>query len=72
MAATVACGAFEGSCEFVGAEGPSKGKRMTNPATGAALGWAPKYPSFAAFMAETKGSDWYSETERAPVGAPHA
>ncbi|GFR46023.1 hypothetical protein Agub_g7282 [Astrephomene gubernaculifera] len=36
-----------------------RGKVVSNPATRAALGgWAPRYPSFAAFMA-AGGKDWY-------------
>ena len=37
MAATLASGAFQGSCTFTGAEGPVKGKRMSNAATRAQL-----------------------------------
>ena len=45
MAATLASGAFQGSVKFTGAEGPVKGKRMSNAATRAQLQWQPKYPS---------------------------
>lgn len=37
MAATLASGAFQGSYKFTGAEGPVKGKRMSNEATRAQL-----------------------------------
>ncbi|KAL6757910.1 hypothetical protein V8C86DRAFT_2613010, partial [Haematococcus lacustris] len=42
--------------------GASQGKRADNSATRDALGgWAPKYDSFSAFMAEHGGRDWYSD-----------
>lgn len=47
MAATLDSGAFQGSVTFTAPEGPVKGKRMSNPATRAQLGWQPKYPSYA-------------------------
>lgn len=56
------------------ADAPSKGKRMTNPATRAALGgWAPKYESFAAFCAGG-GKDAYNSDPRLGrvEGAAHA
>lgn len=55
-------------------DGPSKGKRMANPRTRAALGgWAPKYESFAAFCAGG-GKDAYADAKMVAVaeGAAHA
>ena len=60
MDAVIATGNFEGSCVFTGEEGKDKGKRVSNAKTRAELGWAPKYSSFAAFMKETGGSDFYT------------
>ncbi len=59
MDAAEACGAFEGAAEFTGAPGRSRGKRLDNAATRAALGWAPRYASFADFAA-AGARDWYS------------
>ena len=75
MAATLRSGAFPGAAyKFTGAEGPVKGKRMSNAATRAQLRWEPKYPSFASFM-EGGAKDWYNAgagAGKAPVGMPHA
>eukprot|EP00873_Tetraselmis_striata_P042185 jgi/Tetstr1/462449/TSEL_007447.t1 len=49
-------------CTFTGAPpegGAASGKRMSNAASRAALGWAPKYPSFAEFCA-AGASDYYT------------
>jgi hypothetical protein len=57
-----------------GGAGASKGKRMANPATRAALGgWAPKYASFVAFAAGG-GADAYADAKMVAVaeGAVHA
>lgn len=74
MAATLQSGAFSGgSYSFVGAEGPVKGKRMSNPRTRQQLGWEPKYPSFQEFMTGHKAQDWYTAAEeKVPAGMPHA
>jgi len=58
-------------------DGPSRGKRMTNRATRAALGgWAPKYASFQAFTASPNGGrDAYNTDARLgglEAGAAHA
>jgi len=56
------------------AGGPSQGKRLTNPATRAALGgWQPKYASFEAFCA-AGGKDAYNSDARlgGVEGAAHA
>ena len=61
--------------ETLGAPGApgagGRGKLLSCAATRAALGWAPKYPSFAEFFA-AGARDWYYENEAAPAGAPHA
>eukprot|EP00245_Coleochaete_scutata_P006790 TRINITY_DN21576_c0_g1_i1.p1 TRINITY_DN21576_c0_g1~~TRINITY_DN21576_c0_g1_i1.p1 ORF type:complete len:372 (-),score=60.71 TRINITY_DN21576_c0_g1_i1:189-1304(-) len=50
MDATVKSGKFEGTFDgFTGTEG-DMGKRMCNDATRAAVGWHPKYSSFARFL----------------------
>ncbi|PRW58245.1 NAD(P)-binding domain [Chlorella sorokiniana] len=73
MAATLASGAFQGSYKFTGAEGPVKGKRMSNEATRAQLQWQPKYPSYDSFMRQNKARDFYTEQQAAAVaGMPHA
>lgn len=72
MAATLDSGAFQGSVTFTAKEGPVKGKRMSNPATRAQLGWQPKYPSYADFMRQTGAKDWYTAQEAAVAGMPHA
>ena len=74
MAATLASGAFQGSCTFTGVEGPVKGKRMSNAATRQQLQWAPKYGSYVDFMRQHKAVDWYSQQEAAAAvaGMPHA
>ncbi|KAL4418741.1 hypothetical protein ABPG77_006414 [Micractinium sp. CCAP 211/92] len=72
MAATLDSGAFQGSVTFTAPEGPVKGKRMSNPATRAQLGWQPKYPSYADFMRQTGAKDWYTAQEAAVAGMPHA
>jgi hypothetical protein len=72
MAATLATGAFEGSVQFTGSEGPVTGKRMSNGATRAQLQWQPKYASYTEFMQQTKAQDWYAEQELAPAGMPRA
>ena len=65
-----------GPISFAGSpDGPSKGKRMTNPATRAALGgWAPKYASFQAFTAGGGKDAWNSDARLGGVaeGAAHA
>ena len=60
MEACISSGVFSGEFRFTGAEGDGgRGKRVTNAATRSALGWRPKYPSFAAFMAGG-GKDFYT------------
>lgn len=72
MSATLASGAFQGSVTFTGAEGPVKGKRISNGATRASLQWQPKYPSYDAFMRQGKAQDWYTAQQGGAVaGAPH-
>lgn len=56
MAATLDSGSFQGSVTFTAPEGPVKGKRMSNPATRAQLGWQPKYPSYAGEPASGPGT----------------
>lgn len=64
MDAAEASGAFEGAVEFTGEPGASRGKRLDNAATRAALGWAPRYPSFAEFAA-AGARDFYTTQESA-------
>ncbi len=41
--------------------GPNRSKRADNTATRQLLGgWAPKYSSFASFMRDNKGEDFYT------------
>jgi nucleoside-diphosphate-sugar epimerase len=75
MAAVARSGELAGEVMFVGAPGApgagGRGKLLSCAATREALGWAPKYPSFAQFFA-AGARDWYFEHEAAPAGAPHA
>lgn len=67
-------GQFPGHVDFVGVEGPVKGKRMSNQATKTQLDWEPKYGSFKEFF-EGGAKDWYCEDAEgalAPVGTGHA
>ena len=50
MDATVASGAFEGSCRFTGQAEPHSGPGAANAATRETLQWSPKYSSFQEFM----------------------
>lgn len=71
MAATLASGAFQGSVKFTGAEGPVKGKRMSNTATRQQLQWEPRHASYVEFMEREKAQDWYA-SELVVAGMPHA
>ena len=62
MDAAEASGAFEGAVEFTGEPGSSRGKRLDNSESRAALGWAPRYPSFAEFAA-AGAKDFYTVQE---------
>lgn len=58
--------------EFSGAPGASAGKRLLPLETRKLLHWAPKYASFASFVAGG-GRDAYTDDERlSAAGAPHA
>ena len=63
-----------GGVRFVGPEGGAvpAGKRMSNGATRVALGWYPRHPSFIEFVAREGARDWYTQSELAPAGMPHA
>lgn len=59
-----------GSVEFTGSPQGGRGKRVDASATWAALGWAPRWASFAAFLG-AGGQDWYSSGAGVP-GAGHS
>jgi len=70
MEAVEKSGAYTGSTTFIGPEGNSKGKLVSNCTTLRALGWQPKYGSFEEFMA-AGAQDWYSQQKDIMPGYQH-